>query len=45
MFYKEKQLNNTEITELDWTKTLFYHYAGMGEEESMSYKYEYIFLR
>ena len=42
MFYKEKQLSNTEKSKFDWTKTLFYHYEGMGKEGSMSYKNVYI---
>lgn len=32
MFHDDKQLTNTEIPKPDWTKTLFRHYTGMGEE-------------
>ena len=45
MFHDDKQLTNTEIPKTDWTKTLFHDYTGMGEEESMSFKTLYIFLR
>ena len=45
MFHDDKQLISIEITKPDWTKTLFHHYTGMGEEESMSFKTLYIFLK
>ena len=43
MFHDDKQLTNSETPKPDWTKTLFHHYTGMGEKESMSFKTLYIF--
>ena len=45
MFHDDKQLTSIEIIKPDWTKTLFHHYTGMGEEEAISFKTLYTFLR